>query len=68
MLETSETIFKIQELTKIQMVKSTYTFYGALEWAKHVLRDLQKATRGVPEDKLKAVEIARIKKMYSNTL
>ena len=48
------------------MVKSTYTFYGALEWAKHVLRDLQKATRGVPEDKLKEVEIARIKKMYSN--
>jgi hypothetical protein len=51
-----------------KMVKNSYTFYGALEWAKHVLRDIQKATRGVPESKLKEAEIARIKKMYSNTL
>lgn len=49
-------------------IKSTYTFYGSLEWAKHVLRELQKAVRGVPEAKHREVEIARIKKMYNNTL
>ena len=49
-------------------IKTSYTFYGSLEWAKHVLRELQKAVRGVPEAKHREVEIARIKKMYNNTL
>ncbi len=49
-------------------IKTSYTFYGSLEWAKHVLRELQKAVRGVPESKHREVEIARIKKMYNNTL
>jgi hypothetical protein len=49
-------------------IKSTYTFYGSLEWAKHILRELQKAVRGVPEAKHREVEIARIKKMYNNTV
>ena len=50
-----------------KMVKSSYQFYGALEWAKHVVKDLQKTVRGVPESKHHEVEIARIKKLYSNT-
>ncbi len=49
-------------------IKNTYNFYGALEWAKFVIKDLKKATRGVPEDKIKEVEIKRIKNMYSNTV
>jgi hypothetical protein len=51
-----------------KIVKNSYSFYGALEWAKHVVKDLQKAVRGVPESRHHEVEIARIKKMYSNTV
>jgi len=51
-----------------KLIKNTYTFYGALEWAKKVLRDLQKSLRGVPEARYQQAEIAKIKKMFSNTL
>lgn len=51
-----------------KIIKNTYTFYGALEWAKKVLRDLQKSLRGVPESRYQQAEIAKIKKMFSNTL
>jgi hypothetical protein len=55
--------------TKIdKVIKNIYNFYGALEWAKHVLRDLHKVTRGVPDNKKADVENARIKKMYSNSV
>jgi len=51
-----------------KIIKNTYNFYGALEWAKHVIKDLKKATRGVPDDKIEEIEIKRIKNMYSNTV
>lgn len=51
-----------------KLVKNTYNFFGSLEWAKHVIRDLQKTIRGVPEHKQQEVEAARIKKLYSNTV
>ncbi len=51
-----------------KMIKNSYSFFGALEWAKHVVTDLQKAIRGVPESKHEETKIARIKKMYSNTV
>ena len=51
-----------------KIIKTTYNFYGALEWAKFVLRELQKATRGVPEDKKESVEINKIRKMFSNSV
>jgi hypothetical protein len=51
-----------------KIIKTTYNFYGALEWAKFVLRELQKATRGVPEDKKEMIEINKIRKMFSNSV
>ena len=51
-----------------KMIKGSYEFYGFIEWAKFVLRDLQKVLRGVPAEKREEIEIARIKKLYSNTL
>ncbi len=55
--------------TKVdKIIKTIYNFYGALEWAKQVLRDLHKITRGVPDNKKEEVEINRIKKLYSNSV
>jgi hypothetical protein len=51
-----------------KIIKNTYTFYGALEWAKKVLRDLQKSLRGIPESRYRQAEIAKIKKMFNNSL
>lgn len=51
-----------------KQIKKIYNFYGALEWAKKVLREIQKSLRGVPEEKHQQTEIAKIKKMFNNSV
>lgn len=51
-----------------KIIRNHYIFYGAIEWAKKVVRDLKKSLRSVPEHLKQEKEIKKIKQMFSNTV